>query len=413
MAAEKTISVPFTSYQKYIIFLLASTLFTVVLDFMVMSPLGDMMMKSLKINASQFGVAVSAYAFSAGTSGLLTAGFADKFDRKKLLLFFYIGFILGTLFCAFAPNFNLLIMARIITGIFGGVIGSISMAIVTDIFSLQQRGKVMGFLQMGFGVSQVLGIPIGIYFANAMGWHMPFLWIAFMAATFALAIFIKMKPITEHLSLQKKDSAFQHLINTVAQRNYRIGFLSTALLSIGGFMMMPFGSAFAINNLKITNNQLPFLFMVTGLSTLIIMPVIGKLSDKFNKFKMFAFCTLVAIIIINIYAHFNVTPFYLVLITNVFMMLFIMSRMIPSQALTSAIPNAADRGAFMSVNSSLQQMAGGFGAVIAGLIIVQKDNFSPLQNYDYLAMLASFFMLLTIVFMYRVSKIVEKKSDEQ
>ena len=413
MAAEKTISVPFTSYQKYIIFLLASTLFTVVLDFMVMSPLGDMMMKSLKINASQFGVAVSAYAFSAGTSGLLTAGFADKFDRKKLLLFFYIGFILGTLFCAFAPNFNLLIMARIITGIFGGVIGSISMAIVTDIFSLQQRGKVMGFLQMGFGVSQVLGIPIGIYFANAMGWHMPFLWIAFMAATFALAIFIKMKPITEHLSLQKKDSAFQHLINTVAQRNYRIGFLSTALLSIGGFMMMPFGSAFAINNLKVTNNQLPFLFMVTGLSTLIIMPVIGKLSDKFNKFKMFAFCTLVAIIIINIYAHFNVTPFYLVLITNVFMMLFIMSRMIPSQALTSAIPNAADRGAFMSVNSSLQQMAGGFGAVIAGLIIVQKDNFSPLQNYDYLAMLASFFMLLTIVFMYRVSKIVEKKSDEQ
>lgn len=413
MAAEKTISVPFTSYQKYIIFLLASTLFTVVLDFMVMSPLGDMMMKSLKINASQFGVAVSAYAFSAGTSGLLTAGFADKFDRKKLLLFFYIGFILGTLFCAFAPNFNLLIMARIITGIFGGVIGSISMAIVTDIFSLQQRGKVMGFLQMGFGVSQVLGIPIGIYFANAMGWHMPFLWIAFMAATFALAIFIKMKPITEHLSLQKKDSAFQHLINTVAQRNYRIGFLSTALLSIGGFMMMPFGSAFAINNLKITNNQLPFLFMVTGLSTLIIMPVIGKLSDKFNKFKMFAFCTLVAIIIINIYAHFKVTPFYLVLITNVFMMLFIMSRMIPSQALTSAIPNAADRGAFMSVNSSLQQMAGGFGAVIAGLIIVQKDNFSPLQNYDYLAMLASFFMLLTIVFMYRVSKIVEKKSDEQ
>jgi predicted MFS family arabinose efflux permease len=413
VAAEKTISVPFTSYQKYIIFLLASTLFTVVLDFMVMSPLGDMMMKSLKINASQFGVAVSAYAFSAGTSGLLTAGFADKFDRKKLLLFFYIGFILGTLFCAFAPNFNLLIMARIITGIFGGVIGSISMAIVTDIFSLQQRGKVMGFLQMGFGVSQVLGIPIGIYFANAMGWHMPFLWIAFMAATFALAIFIKMKPITEHLSLQKKDSAFQHLINTVAQRNYRIGFLSTALLSIGGFMMMPFGSAFAINNLKITNNQLPFLFMVTGLSTLIIMPVIGKLSDKFNKFKMFAFCTLVAIIIINIYAHFKVTPFYLVLITNVFMMLFIMSRMIPSQALTSAIPNAADRGAFMSVNSSLQQMAGGFGAVIAGLIIVQKDNFSPLQNYDYLAMLASFFMLLTIVFMYRVSKIVEKKSDEQ
>ncbi len=238
---------------------------------------------------------------------------------------------------------------------------------------------------------------------------MPFLWIAVMAGIIALTIFIKLKPVTAHLSLQKDHSAFRHLLNTVAQKNYRIGFLTTALLSIGGFIMMPFGSAFAINNLKITNEQLPLMFMITGLSTLIIMPLIGKWSDKINKFKLFAISTLVAIIIINIYAHFSVTSFTVVLITNVLMMVFIMSRMIPSQALMSAIPNPADRGAFMSINSSLQQMAGGFGAVLAGFVIIQKDNFSPLQNYDYLAMLASAFMLITIYLMFRVSKIVEKK----
>ena len=48
----------------------------------------------MNINTAQFGVAVSAYAFSAGISGLMTAGFADKYDRKKLLLFFYIGFVI-------------------------------------------------------------------------------------------------------------------------------------------------------------------------------------------------------------------------------------------------------------------------------------------------------------------------------
>jgi predicted MFS family arabinose efflux permease len=397
---------PFTSYQKWVIFLLTGTLFTVMLDFMVMSPLGDIMMKALRISASQFGVAVSAYAFSAGISGFLTAGFADHFDRKKLLLFFYVGFIVGTLLCALAPTFPLLVAARVVTGIFGGVISSISMAIVADLFSLQQRGKVMGFMQMGFGVSQVLGIPIGLYLANAYGWQIPFVWIALMAGILALLLLFKLKPVAEHLALQKSQSAFQHLRQTLAQKNYRIGFITTALLSIGGFMMMPFGSAFAINNLKVTNEQLPYLFMITGLATLVMMPLIGKWSDKMSKFKLFSLCTVAAVIIINIYAQFGETPFPIVVVVNVVMMLFIMSRMIPSQALTSAIPKAEDRGAFMSINSSLQQIAGGFGAVLAGMVIVQKDNFSPLEHYDTLAMIASSLMLLTIFLMFRVNKIV-------
>ena len=165
----------FSSYQVIVILFLALTQFTVVLDFMVMSPLGDMLMKSMSLSTHQFGFAVSAYAFSAGISGFLTAGFADRFDRKKLLLFFYVGFIGGTLFCGFANNYAMLISARIITGLFGGVIGSISLAIVADLFPLHQRGRAMGFMQMGFGASQVLGIPISLYIANHWGWQSPFL----------------------------------------------------------------------------------------------------------------------------------------------------------------------------------------------------------------------------------------------
>ena len=78
-----TIENKFTRYQALVIVLIALTQFTVVLDFMVISPLGDMLMKSMELNTKQFGLAVSVYAFSAGISGLLTAGFADRFDRKK------------------------------------------------------------------------------------------------------------------------------------------------------------------------------------------------------------------------------------------------------------------------------------------------------------------------------------------
>ena len=399
----------FTPYQILVIFLLAITQFTVVLDFMVMSPMGDMLMKSMNLKTSQFGMAVSAYAFSAGISGLLTAGFADKFDRKKLLLFFYIGFIIGTLFCGLAHNYVMLIAARIITGLFGGVIGSISMAIVADLFPIQKRGRVMGFMQMGFGASQVLGIPISLYLANAWGWQTPFQMIVVLASIVWLIVLVKMKPVTKHLTEKTEKSALMHLIHTISQKHYRIGFLSTAVLSIGGFMMMPWSSAFAINNLKITQQQLPIVFMVSGVSSLIIMPVMGKLSDTVDKFKIFFFASLMMITMVLIYTNLTPIPFGFILLFNILFMISMMSRMVPAMALTSGLPKMQDRGAFMSINSSLQQIAGGVAAIVGGLIVVQKNKYSPLEHYNILGILISLLSTLSILLVYRVSKMVKQR----
>ncbi|GEL09352.1 Predicted arabinose efflux permease, MFS family [Flavobacterium glycines] len=403
----------FTSYQKFAIFILAITQFSVILDFMVMSPLGDILMKSMQIKPSHFGLVVSAYAFSAGISGLLTAGFADKFDRKKLLLFFYTGFILGTILCGVVTSYPLLVAARIITGLFGGVIGSISMAIVTDLFSMQQRGRVMGFIQMAFGASQIFGIPVGLYIATKWDWHAPFLGVAVMAIIIAVLIALKLKPLTEHLAIQKEKSAFQHLIHTITKREYRIGFAATAVLSVGGFMLMPFGSAFAINNLKITEEQLPFIFMIAGMSTLIIMPVIGKLSDKIDKFKIFAAASIWTIITVAVYTNLGETPFWLVAIINILMMMGVMSRMVPSTALVTSIPAKEDRGAFMSINSSLQQISGGIAAAFAGTIVVQKDSFSPLEHYNTLGFIIIGISLLSILLLSRVNKHLKKNPEQK
>lgn len=399
----------FSAYQILVIFLLAITQFTVVLDFMVMSPLGDMLMKSMNLKTSQFGLAVSAYAFSAGISGLLTAGFADKFDRKKLLLFFYIGFIMGTLFCGLAHNYFFLIAARIITGLFGGVIGSISMAIVADLFPIQKRGRVMGFMQMGFGASQVLGIPISLYLANAWGWQMPFLMIVVLAFIVWIIVLLKLKPVTKHLTEKTERNAIMHLWHTVAQKHYRIGFLATAILSIGGFMMMPWSSAFAINNLKITQHQLPIIFMVSGVSSLITMPVIGRLSDTKDKFQIFLVASLMMIVMVLIYTNLGPVPFALIILMNIFFMISMMSRMVPAMALTSGLPKMQDRGAFMSVNASLQQIAGGVAAAVGGLIVVQKDKYSPLEHYNTLGIVISVLSIISIIMVYRVSKMVKQR----
>ena len=402
----------FSPYQKLAIALLAITQFTVILDFMIMSPLGDMLMKSMNITTTKFGLAVSAYAFSAGLSGLLTAGFADRFDRKKLLLFFYSGFCLGTLCCGLANSYPLLVAARVITGLFGGVIGSISMAIMADLFSLEQRGRAMGFMQMGFGASQVLGIPISLYIANQWGWQSPFLMVVAMVVIVMIIIIIKMRPVTAHLSFQREKSALTHLWHTFSKRNYRIGFMATALLSIGGFMMMPFGSAYAINNLNVTTGQLPLLFMVAGIGSLIFMPLIGKLSDQIDKYKLFAIATIYMMVMVVIYTHLTSIPFWMVVVLNVLMMAGILGRMIPSTALVTAVPEIQDRGAFMSINTSLQQIAGGLAAAFAGVIVVQKTRYSPLEHYTTLGWVIVALSTLVLFLMYGVSQLVKNKTTQ-
>ncbi|MFM9400443.1 MFS transporter [Myroides odoratimimus] len=406
----QTLDQKFTKYEKFVIFILAITQFTVILDFMVMAPLGDLLLKSLSMSTQDFGIAVSAYAFSAGAAGLLTAGFADKFDRKKLLLFFYIGFIVGTLFCGLANSYETLVFARIFTGLFGGVIGSISMAIITDIFSLKQRGRVMGFIQMGFGASQVLGIPIGLYIANKWFWEAPFFMIVGLSILIAIAIGFYLKPVRDHLSLQPQKKVLTHLWNTVKNKDYRIGFMSITMLSVGGFMMMPFGTIFAVNNLGVHPDQLPILFMISGVTSLTLMPFIGRLSDRMSKYKLFTIASIWLMIVSVVYTNFSQIPFALVVGTNILMMIGIMSRMVPSSALNSAVPDTADRGAYMSITSSLQQISGGIAAAIAGLIVYQEHDNSPLVNYNIVAYVLVVVSTISIILMSRVNKLIRKRT---
>jgi predicted MFS family arabinose efflux permease len=409
---KQVAAIPFTPYQKFVVAILALLQFTVILDFMVISPLGDILIKTLNVSPSQFGLVVSSYAFSAGASGILAAGFADKFDRKKLLVFFYVGFIIGTLLCGLSVSYEMLVAARIVTGLFGGVIGSISLAIVTDLFEIHHRGRVMGIIQMAFAGSQVLGIPIGIFIANHWGWHATFLMIVGLATVIFIVMLMKLQPVAEHLKMRSDKSPFLHLWHTITNSRYRVGFMATAFLAIGGFMLMPFSTAFLVNNIRISEKQLPLIFMLTGLSSIIIMPVIGKLSDKYDKFKLFTIGSLLAIAMVTIYTNLSEVPLWEVIIINMFLFMGIMSRVIPATALNTAIPKMQDRGAFMSLTASLQQIAGGLAAICAGFIVKQASKTSPLENYNVLGYVVSTVVVICIFLIYRVSVLVKKDENE-
>lgn len=399
----------FSGYEVFVIAILTILQFTLILDFMVMSPLGPFLIPKLHITPAQFGMVVSAYAFSAGLSGILAAGFADRFDRKKLLLFFYIGFIGGTLFCGLATSYSMLLLARTITGIFGGVIGSIIFAIITDLFKLEVRGRVMGFVQMAFASSQVLGLPIGLYFANLWGWHSPFIMIVLVSMVVLGVVIIFLKPINDHLKIKTQRNAFVHLGKTASNSFYLKTFAATTLLATGGFMMLPFGTVFGVNNLNIPPDSLPMLYTVTGIFSFILGPLIGRASDGWGKYRMFFAGSVLMMVIVVIYCSLGPTPLWMVVILNVIMFAGISARMISSQALVSAIPESTDRGAFMSINASVQQISGGIAAYVAGLIVVQATPTSELLHYDILGYVVAVSILITIGMMWFVNRRVMRK----
>lgn len=397
----------FTPYQKFIIGILAFLQFTVILDFMILSPLGAFLMPALKITPQQFGIVVSAYAFSAGVSGFLAAGFADKFDRKKLLVFFYCGFIVGTLLCGLARTYEFLLFARIVTGVFGGVIGSITLAIATDLFAFELRGRVMGIVQTAFSASQVLGLPLALYLSNHFDWHAPFLFIVGFGVFVGIFIIWGMRPIDAHLKIQRDHNALEHLVKTISNPRHIQGFLAIALLATGGFMIMPFASAFTVHNLGIDMDHLPMVYLVTGICSIFVGPLVGRASDKFGKFPVFCFGTILSVIMVLIYTHLGASPLWLVVLVNSVMFVGIFSRIIPSQALMSAVPEPANRGAFMSVNSSVQQISGGMSSFISGMIVVESAT-GEIQHFDTVGYVVTGAAVFTLIMMYRINKMVGK-----
>jgi predicted MFS family arabinose efflux permease len=402
----------FSRYQSALIALLALAQFTIILDFTIMSPLGAIIMPSLGISAAQFGVAVSAYAFSAGISGILAAGFADRFDRKRLLLFFYAGFTLGTVLCALAPNYHLLLLGRIVSGLFGGVMGSIVLAIVTDLFALHLRGRVMGYVQTAFAASQVLGIPAGLFLSNHWNWHVSFgALVALSIAAMAAVIFL-MRPVNGHLLSKQDRNAFRHLTSTISQPHYTLAFLVTTLLATGGYMLMPFGSAYTVNNLGIDIVHLPTIYLVSGLFSIVTGPLVGRASDAFGKYPVFMFGTALSITMVLIYTHLGHVSLTTAITVNVLMFVGIFSRMIPSQALISAIPEPSQRGSFNAVSASLSQFSGGLGSVLAAAIIAQNAD-GTLRHFDWLGYVVVGTALVSLTAMYFVQKSVAKRAGKQ
>jgi predicted MFS family arabinose efflux permease len=302
-----------------------------------------------------------------------------------------------------AQSFESLLLARIVTGMFGGVIGSIVLAISTDLFPPQMRGRVMGFIQTAFAASQVLGIPVGLYLSNRWNWHIPFVAMAGLGLVGGLFVAWRMQPVASHLAIPQEHSPWMHLFHTVVEPRYLMAFATTVLLATGGYMLMPFSSAYVVNNLGISMEHLPTVYLITGLCTIFVGPMVGKAADAFGKFRVFIAGTALSILMVLIYTHLGPISLPMLVVVNAILFVGIFSRMIPFQALVSSVPAMTQRGAFNAISASIQQLSGGIASVVAGHIVTLGEN-GRLEHFDRIGYVITGTSLVTLVLVWRLQR---------
>lgn len=390
--------------ERILLFLLAAINFTNILDFMIMMPLGNFLMPHFSISPAYFSIIVAAYPITAFFSSIVAAFYVDRFDRKKVLLFAYIGFLAGTICCGIAPDAWFLMIARILTGLFGGLIGAQVLSIIADVFPYEKRGRAMSSIFMAFAAASVFGVPFSLYLAGIYSWHAPFIFIGILGWVFVPMIIRFLPSIKHHLDPDyKQDSIATVFRQITANRSQVIALLLSGLLMFGHFMLIPFINPYMEFNKGFTKTQTPLIYMVGGLSSLLASFIIGRMADQYGKFNVFLIAVICSLFPILLITNMPDIPIYLVLSIFGFWFAASTSRSIPAQAMISTVVEPAQRGRFMSFNSSFQQLFTGLASLVAGMV-VSKGEGGKILHYNVLGYLSAMVVASTIYLGYKLAK---------
>ena len=382
--------------ERFLLFTLAAINFTNIMDFMIMMPLGPQLMRLFSITPQQFGLIVSSYTFSAGTSGLLATFFIDRFDRKNALLFFFAGCIAGTFACGFAQSYAQLVAARVFTGMFGGILGALVMSIIADIIPMERRGAAMGILTSGFSVASVFGVPFGLFIANLSDWHAPFLFLGAMGSLIFFFIRKYVPNVNEHIqSKEDRPDPFQVIMAILTDKEQVKALMLMMALMLGHFCIVPFISPYMVANVGFSDGDLTYIYLIGGAFTIFTSPLIGKWSDKYGKLKIFTLFVILCWIPAIGITHMPRIPLVAALAVTSLFFIFSGGRFIPAQAMVSGVVKPATRGSFMSFSSSTQQMMAGVASYLAGVMVTKAPD-GTLQGYNYVGYVSVALTLLCI-----------------
>jgi predicted MFS family arabinose efflux permease len=381
--------------ERIIIILLAAINFTHILDFMIMMPLGNYLMPHFRISPQQFSILLASYPISSFASGIMMALFADKFERKSLLLITYAGFIIGTAACGFAQSYELLLVSRIVAGIFGGIIGGQVLSMIGDLFTYDRRGTAMGAVMSSFAVASSIGVTFSLYLVDIFkdNWHVPFLFVAILAIVIWPICFYQLPVLRSHLTEQHPSPGkLKQLIATLTAKSTGLALLFSGLMMMGHFLIIPFINPYMEFNKGYPKSITPLIYLVGGVSSFIAAVFLGRLSDKIGKLAVFSYCVPLSFIMVVLITNLPTLPFSIVLSFFGIWFALATGRAVSSQTMISNVTGSANRGSFMSLNSSIQHLGTGAAALVAGYIVTEGKS-GKLQRYEWVGYLSVIVLL--------------------
>ena len=383
--------------ETWIIVLLAAINFTHILDFMIMMPLGNYLMPFFDITPRQFSFLVGAYPITAFFSGFAAAFFVDKHDRKKVLVFAYLGFLIGTLACGTSTTYGLLLASRILTGLFGGLIGAQVLSIVADLFGYERRGAAMGAVMSSFAIASTIGVPLALYLANIFSWHAPFIFVVAIGVVIVLLI-IKFIPVMDSHIQEKDDTKhrFHVLLNVVQNREQSLALLFSALVMMGHFLIIPFINPYLEFNKHYSRDLTPLIYFFGGIASFCAALMLGKLSDRVGKLKVFSWAVFFSFAMVWIITNLPILPFSIVILFFALWFIVATGRAVTAQAMISNVVSPEQRGSFMTFNSSVQQLGTGIASLLAGFIVT-KDSTGKLYRYEWVGYISIVVLLLGLL----------------
>ena len=352
--------------ELWLLLTLAGIQFTHILDFMIMMPLGPQLTRLFGISDAQFGLLVLAYTLSAGVSGLLAATYIDRFGRKRLLLVLYVLFGLATLACGVAPTYGALMVARILAGMFGGVLSAVGQTIIADVIPYERRGWAMGIVMTSFLVSTVAGAPLGLVVAERWGWNMPFIAIALLCGVLTMVAARVLPAMTAHVHGASQHTVMGGIAQVLADANHRRAFLFSALLMSTGFTVIPYITIYLQANVGVQSGQIPWVYLCGGVVTLFTARLFGRMTDRHGKVTTFRWLAVAVAVPLLSVTLLGPVSLWVVLVATTLMFALMSGRMIPGMAILTAAANPALRGTFMTLNAAVQSAAMGLASLAGG-----------------------------------------------
>lgn len=387
-----------------ILLVLMLVMFTTIADFMILMPLAPDLIAEMHIDTAQFGFLVSSYSLAAGAASLLAASLADRFDRRQALLFCYAGLVVATLACSAATGFFSLLAARALAGIFGGVIGSIVFAIVGDLIPPERRGWGMSWVMLGFSLSAVAGVPLGLFIAAHSNWRMPFVALSVLCAVVWLGVWFLLPAVREHLKHRQASGMLAGYKELFADANHWWACGVTAMLTLSGFCVIPYIATTMVSNSGLTTHDLVYVYLLGGLATLFSRPVIGGLIDRYTPVRILGYLVIASFIpLILVTQTLSLSVGWQLLFSTLFFV-FVSGRFIPGTAMVTGATAPHMRGRLMAFNSATQNFASGTAALLAGLIMTQTSS-GRIIHFDQVGYLSCLFGLMAIWMSRRVKAV--------